>query len=158
MTVYTVHIPPGVSDPTLRADRTVFLREGFSLGAFVFGWFFLVWHRLWMAAIVWLVLAGLIAGFGYAVHAQAGFPLALLALMHLFVGVEGFDIRRWQLERHRFRMADVVTGSAREEAEYAFFHRQPEDAERTGTALPSRIVARDTTPAVIGMFPDENGR
>src|SRR5947209_13958838 len=55
MPVYTVHAPtPGGTD--LRAtDKFVFVRDGFHFWAMVFGPFWLLWNRLWLALIGWIV-------------------------------------------------------------------------------------------------------
>ena len=155
MTLYTVHVPEDTSNAVSRADRAVFLREGFSVWAFVFGWVFLVWHRLWLAALAWLVVGGLVTGIAWFFHPPAGSMLALFGLMHVFLGIEGNDLR-WRLGRRRYRLADIVSGAGLEEAEIGFFFRQP-DMQATQSIPASRVVAQDVTPSVIGMFPDERG-
>ena len=154
MAVYTVHVPEGVADHVRRADRTVFVREGFNSAAFVFGLLFLLWHRLWIALALWLLACCSIAALAWTLHPPVGSLVALLALMHLFVGVEGNDLRRWRLERRRFSLADVVTGHRREDAERAFFFRRPSEAP-VPAPPPTRRPAHDAMPAVIGMFQDE---
>lgn len=154
MALYTVHVPGDGRDPLARADRTVFVREGFNARAFAFGWLFLLWHGIWGALAVWLVLGGALAALWWFVHVSPGTIVSLVLLMHLFVGIEGNDLRRWSLGRRGFGFLDVVSGSRPDEAEYSFFVRQPE--ERVPPLQPvSRVVARDPTPSVIGMFPDE---
>ena len=154
MALYTVHVPEGGFDPLTRADRTIFVREGFNARAFVFGWLFLLWHRLWAALAAWIVFGAALSTVWWVLHLPPGPVLGIMLLMHLFVGLEGNDLRRWGLGRRRFRLLDVVSGMRREEAEYAFFVRQPEDRAPPPQAA-SRVVARDMTPSVIGMFPDE---
>lgn len=156
MALYTVHVPKDVPDQVRRADRTVFVREGFNLWALVFGWLFLIWHRLWIAALGWIVLAGAITYGAWLLHPPAGAVLTLFLLLHVFLGVEGNDLRRWRLDRRQFQLVDVVSGAGRDEAEIGFFHRQP-DERRAATGPASRMVARAATPSVIGMFPGEDG-
>ncbi len=127
MALYTVHVPDHISGLVERADRTVFVREGFSFRGFVFGWLFLAWHRLWLALVAWLVLAGVIAAGWWVLQLPPIALVVMAVLMHVFVGVEGNDLRRWRLARRRFRFADIVSGERRDEAEYAFFFRQPND-------------------------------
>lgn len=154
MALYTVHVPDSMPDLVKRADRTAFVREGFNGWALLFGFVFLLWHRLWLPVALWLgAVAGLV-GLGWAFNLSPGPAMALSALMHLFVGVEGNDLRRWGLARRGFRFADVVSGARRDDAEYAFFAGQPD--EQTAAPVPfPRYVVRNTTPAVIGMFPEE---
>lgn len=156
MAFYTVHVPKDAANPVRRADRTVFVREGFNPWALVFGGTFLLWHRLWIAALGWFVLTGAIIYGAWLLHPPAGAVLTLFLLLHVFLGVEGNDLRRGALERRRIQLVDVVSGAGRDEAEIVFFHRQP-DEPRAASGPASRVVARATTPSVIGMFPGEDG-
>jgi hypothetical protein len=156
MTIYTVHVPHDASDHVQQADRTTFVREGFSIWGLVFGWVFLLWHRLWAALAVWIVLAAVLVTLASFKILPWEAAALFWGLMHLFVGVEGNDLRRWSLDRRRFSLADIVSGPGRVDAEYAYFVRQPEEV-RSVASLPSRVVARDASPAVIGMFPDGTG-
>lgn len=155
MAVYTVHVPEGLADELRRADRTVFVREGFNGWALLFGSLFLLRHRLWIAFVLWLAVACGITAFGWVFHPPAGPLVALMVLMHLFLGVEGNDLRRWRLERRRFAMADVVTGQRSGDAELAYFLRRPSEAANPAPA-PRQRPARDVMPAVIGMFQDQD--
>ncbi len=50
MAVYTVHAPASYGvDVRTTSDRLVFVRDGFYFWAFVFSFFWLIWHRLWLA-------------------------------------------------------------------------------------------------------------
>ena len=54
MAIFTVHVPPGFDTTEERADRTAFVRDGFNGWAFLFGPLFLLRHRAWLAALLWL--------------------------------------------------------------------------------------------------------
>ena len=59
MAVYTVHEPPlkryeTDADP----ERFVFVREGFSFWAFLFGPLWMLRHRMWVEFIAYLLLVG----------------------------------------------------------------------------------------------------
>ena len=57
MSVYTVHVPPAraqASPPD--PERFVFVRDGFSFWAFLLGPLWMLWHRLWLVLIGYLVL------------------------------------------------------------------------------------------------------
>jgi hypothetical protein len=153
--LYTVHVPSDAAGEAERADRTVFVRDGFNVWGFLFGWPFLLWHRLWAPFAAWLVLACAAALLWWALGLPTA-PLALLAVVaHLFIGVEGNDLRRWALERRGYHPLDVVSAARREEAEYAFFLRQPDEPLATPLRPMPHFVQRELTPSVIGMFPDE---
>jgi hypothetical protein len=56
MPVYTVHAP-NASRADLRAtDRFTFVRDGFHVWAALLGPVWLIWHRLWLALIGWIVV------------------------------------------------------------------------------------------------------
>lgn len=157
MAIYTVHEPVHASDDVTRADVTAFIREAFTFWGFLFGPLFLLWHRLWLALLAWILVVAAIGGLAFALHVS---PLAcaiLLGLLHVFLGVEGNDLRRGGLARRGFRLADVVSGSERAFAELTFFSRR-EDAVTGEARGPANWAAMpDPTPTVIGMFP-EGGR
>ena len=48
MPAFAVLEPPGYHDTAERADRFIFLREKFSLGAFLLGPLWMIWQRLWL--------------------------------------------------------------------------------------------------------------
>lgn len=159
MSLYTVHVPDAAPDAMTRGERTVLLREGFSLTAFVFGLLYLLWHRLWIAAAVWIVLLLALLAFATVIHPPQGALVALAGLMHLYLGIEGRDLLRSSLARRGYTMRDLVSASGMEAAEAQFFTRQPE-AIRTAppvVAGAARHMNAEAVPAVIGMFPDREG-
>jgi hypothetical protein len=123
MPVYTVHAPsPGGAD--LRAtDRFVFVRDGFHLWAMVFGPFWLLWNRLWLALIGWLIFTAVFniglssLGLGRGSMFLADLVVALL------MGFEGSSLRRWTLSRGKWRQLDVVIADDADTAEHRFFER-----------------------------------
>ena len=54
MPVYTVYEPPlRKSDEAAdAADRFVFVRDKFSMWAFLFGPFWMIWRRLWLVLLL----------------------------------------------------------------------------------------------------------
>lgn len=158
MPIYTVHVPTAAPDLVAEADGTAFVREGFSARAFLFGLFYLLWHRLWLAAVLWLAaLAGIVA-LMVAFHPAAAFPAALFGLMHLYLGAEGADLVRDRLSRQSRPLRDLVSAPDRVTAETVFFTRHPLTPPPPATR---QTVARWTSPsdipAVIGVFPDGSG-
>jgi len=101
--VWTVH---------LRDDAApVLVREGFSLGAALFGPFWLALHRAWVPAAfalaAWLAVDGLTSG---------GARLVLGAGLVLLQGLSGNDLRRWSLARRGFTLAEVIVARNTETA------------------------------------------
>ena len=56
MPVYTVHAPVANNSDIRATDRFAFVRDGFHVWAFLFGPLWLVWHRLWLALIGWIIV------------------------------------------------------------------------------------------------------
>lgn len=103
--LYTIHENPEMEDAS---DRVEFVREGFSLTGFVFSIFWLLYHRLWLPALAYLVLLGALA---YVAETQmlAEEAVTVVQLMlQLLLGTVAFDLKRWALGRRGYRMAGVV--------------------------------------------------
>ncbi len=156
MATFTVHVPPGVGDGATRADRTVFVREGFCLAAFAFGPVFLLYKRLWLATCAWAVAAAALASLSHALDLSA-FPGALLFLvLAVLTGLEAGEARRRSLGRRGYIAAAVLAGVTREAGEKLFFGGPAASigANIPGVSAPRRAIPPGTgRPAVIGLFP-----
>jgi hypothetical protein len=119
MRIYTAHLAPG------RAPRLV--REGFSLGAFLFGPLWLFAHRAWVAGVIALavlVAIGVLAG----PMSGSDVPLILLLGYAALLGWNGRDLCRWSLARQGYEESHVLAG-------------------RDSDAAYARLIARDPTLA-----------
>ena len=118
MRVYTVHVF-AVSD----ADDgdAILVKEGFSWPAFLFTFFWSLWHGMWVAsagivaAVTVLAVATELLGVGEA----TSFVVQLL--FQFGIGLFGNDMRRWSLRREGFVETAVVTGADRGDAERRYF-------------------------------------
>lgn len=99
----------------------VLVREGFSWGALVFGPIWLALHRAWIPAAISLA-AFVIIGFTTQDAVQA----ALLAALVVLLGLSGYDLRRWSLDRRGFLLAQVVTGRSELDALSHLLERRPD--------------------------------
>jgi len=158
MAVFTVHEPPlRPADPVPDPERALFVRDGFSLSAFLFGPLWMLWHRMWLVLASYLVLAG---GLLAALLVVGASPSAILAtgfLIALLVGLEASTLRRVTLRRRRFREVGLVGGNDREVAERRFFATwRPEVAARPAAA--GGPVPVPQASAVVGLFPEPGGR
>ena len=97
MAVYMVLEPPRVDgDVVRRAERIAFVRDRFAWGAFLLGPLWLMWRRLWLALIGYIVVVGVVmvalrlAGVGPNWRTLAGVLIALL------LGFEAANLRRWR--------------------------------------------------------------
>jgi hypothetical protein len=121
MRIYTAHLAPG------RAPRLV--REGFSLGAFLFGPLWLFAQGAWIAGVIALALLivdGVVAG------ALPGCALILLLGYAALLGWNGRDLCRWSLARQGYEESYVLAG-------------------RDSDAAYARLIARDPTLAAADL-------
>ena len=86
MAIFTVHVPNNRDDAFSRAERTVFVRDGFSVAAFLFGPLYLLRFGAWVAAAAWIAI--LAAGFGLcrAAHLPVGVEVGLKAIAVMVIG------------------------------------------------------------------------
>lgn len=161
MTVYSVY-EPGAEAPDLvvRADRLAFVKEGFSWPAFFVPALWLIYQRMWIELIVFFVAFGALQWvFGLEPQTQALLGWASLALVALFA-FEANDLRTAALERRGYRLAGVVSGRDRADAELSFFRAWlPQQAkaakvqERTRDSQAAAPAGRGESEEVIGLFP-----
>jgi len=115
MTVYTVHVDDHDSEG---AANALFVPEGFCWRAFFFAPLWLVWHGLFLRAI--LCVAAIAAVFALLPAPARGAGLFLIAL---YCGLEGLEWRRARAVRQGHALVDVVTGDCQEDAELHFYER-----------------------------------
>jgi hypothetical protein len=123
MPVYTVHAPITVNADLRATDRFNFVRDGFHVWAALLGPIWLVWHRLWLALIGWIVFTLVMEV--ALVRLGAG-PVAIFAadgLVALLMGFEAASLQRWTLSRRNWRQLDIVVADDEESAERRFFDR-----------------------------------
>jgi hypothetical protein len=111
------------------ANGTIFVKDGFSWPAFFIPLLWLIWHRLWLALVAYLVVVAGLSGIGYL----SGFPDILSTmlglLVNVFFGLDGNNLRRRSLARRGYHEVADIVASDREEAAWRYFSaRQPEGA------------------------------
>lgn len=170
MPVYTVH---ALRTPTTSGrgvtDRFVFVRDGFRFWAFAGGAIWLLWHRLWLAMIGYLVLSFIGEVTLSLLGVSSSARLAAMLIVALMMGLEAASLQRWTLSRSKWKQVDVVVADTEEGAERRFFdrwlaHKAASDLSVTpvdrGAAPPVRphhdqsFSSPSTSDAgVIGLFP-----
>jgi hypothetical protein len=121
-----------VFEPPLRgrsagahADRFIFLRERCSLGAFVFGPLWMIWRRLWLVLLVYLVATSLIEWGLRSLETPIGARTTVYMLLQLLIAFEAANLRRWTLLRRGWTDRGIVFGDDLELAERRFFAANP---------------------------------
>jgi hypothetical protein len=163
MPIYTVHEPPlrnGVVAPD--PERFVFVRDGFNFWAFLITPLWLLWRRLWLVLLIYLVVIfGIEQAMYYASVAAAGRSLVML-LISFLIGLEASTLRRFTLARRGWRNVGLVSGTNMEAAERRFFNdwAAAGQGRSSGPAgnLPPRLPLSPTptfhTPPIVGLFPE----
>jgi len=153
-------------------DRFAFVRDGFHFWAALLSPVWLLWHRLWLALIGWIILL-LALDVGMA-RLGAGRTAILLAnvLAALLMGFEAASLRRWTLSRRNWRQLDIVVADDEEQAERRFFERwtakqralNDQSAVDRGAPPPTRDIPGQPfskpPPShgdIIGLFPEPGG-
>ena len=172
MPVYTVHAPPvDGTDMRSTTDKFVFVRDGFSFWAFVFGPVWLLYQRLWLAFAGYIVLSVAVEVVLTLLHAGGGVRFAVMAVIVMLMGLEAASLRRWTLSRRKWRQLGVVIADDKEAAERRFFDRWT--ARQRGLSNDQLAIDRGAPPPtrdipgqpfskpppvphsdIIGLFPD----
>lgn len=116
MKFWTAHLRAG-AEPVL-------VREGFSWGALIFGWIWMLLHRAWIPALL-LFAAGVIV----AALTTDGIRLVLIGVIAAIQGLFGNDLWRWSLERRGYTLAHVVAARDPDGALARLLQRRPDLAE-----------------------------
>lgn len=174
MAVYTVHQPPlakgeNAPDPS----RFTFVRDGFYVWGFLLTVLWMLRHRLWLAAVLFVAGTTLIdAGLRYA-GVTSGWRTLVFVAVAFLVGLEGATLRRWTLRRRGFTDAGVVVADDPDDAERRFFVNwqagkrpnaapPPAHAESVVrgpvTSMPRVAYPRSEPSGVIGSFPEPERR
>ena len=175
MPVYTVHAPVANGADLAATDKFTFVRDGFHFWAAVLSVLWLVWHRLWLALLGWIVVT--VAVEIGLVQLGAGRGAILLAdvLIAILMGFEAASLQRWTLSRRKWRQIDIVVADDEEAAERRFFDRWT--ARQRGLAndqwavdrggppptrhIPGQPFSKPPPPlpqgGIIGLFPEPGG-
>ncbi len=122
MKIYAVHLRRHGLDP----DRdVVMVKEGFSWPAFLLSFVWALWHRLWLAAALFVLAHAAISLGVYLLRpdsvSQAVVSLGLAAI----IGYLAADIRQHKLARQGFVLAGVVVGEDVDQAYRRFLDSEP---------------------------------
>lgn len=175
MPVYTVHAPIASGADLSATDKIVFVRDGFYFWAAVASVIWLLWHRLWLVLLGYVVLM-IALHFGMsALGAGRGTTLAVDLLLAILMGLEAASLRRWTLSRRKWRQLDIVVADDEEAAEHRFFERWSGNGRRSNDQrsvdrgappptrnIPGQSFSKPPPPlpqgGIIGLFPEPGGQ
>src|ERR1700726_1711287 len=87
MAVYTVHEPPLKTGTAPEPERFIFVRDGFSFAALLFGPLWMLRHRMWLVLLGYGAVAGALS-LVLRLHGSAGVGLIVWTLLALLLGFE----------------------------------------------------------------------
>ena len=164
-TIYTVHLPARTGKES-GVDEAVFVKDGFSWPALVIAPLWLLYHRMWLVLLGYLVI---LVGFSWlaeplAEPAQSG----IMILFAIWFALEANNFRRWTMEGTGWSFIGVATGRDRLDAEHEFFAGEanlaapaapvspvpPSPPDRLASPRPPQTPQ---TP-VVGLFPEPRPR
>ena len=156
MRTYTVHAPPGEPAP----EDYAFVKDGFSWPALFVPVLWILWHRLWLTLVWYVVYVLVLAWIGRLFGDTNAVLVALVG--GILLALEANNIRRLSLARRGWSEIGGSFGANLDEAEIRFYQRarQPAGAQSTGRRdtpapvpyAPSRAVG-DEEP-IFGLFPE----
>ncbi|MEJ0011384.1 MAG: DUF2628 domain-containing protein [Bauldia sp.] len=140
----------------------VFVKDGFNWPALFFAGPWLIYRRMWLVLIGYIVIAMGIAFLAERLVGSSGGPI--IFLLHILFALEANELRRWTLERNGYRMIGVAEGRSLEEAEIRYFGET--DTAAMAAPVPPTPPTPPTPPRpqapvkpsaeagdVVGLFP-----
>jgi len=120
MRIFTVHIKPELENAN---EKTVFIPEGFSWKALIFGVGWTLYHRLWLVSIAIAAVSGGVMyadEYGYISEASA---VILQIALSIYIGFSANDWRRDKLTRQGFITSEVVASDNQMRAQQRYFEQ-----------------------------------
>ena len=166
MPTYTIHAPPPrAGEPASDPQRFAFVRDGFHFWAFLLAPLWLLYRRLWLVLVLYLVVNGVLGVAFVVLRAPITLQVAADLLIALLLGFEAATLWRWTLTRRGWQTLGFVVGDDEENAERRFFAEWTKRATPPSPARPApepqySAPVRRGPPSgsdVIGLFPEPGG-
>jgi hypothetical protein len=163
MAIFTVHAPRMPDGVAADPAALVFVKDGFSWPALFIPAVWLIWHRLWLTLLIWLVAAVVLSILSGLAGSDAS--TAVMVLFAFWFALEANGFRRWTLERRGYVLAGVIDGRTLEEAERRWFgeaqagDRADPSPPAPPPPAPSAAAPRHAPPSpraepgIVGLFP-----
>lgn len=154
MQVFTVHKARDADAP----EAVAFVPDGFAVGAFAFGIFWLLFNRMWVVLGFTLLAIAVLTGIGYGLSLGPLAIWALSVLPNLFLGLEGHQLKRWSLERSGRTAVAVIAARSLDDAEFRYFSGAAQLRPGVQASPLSFGAAQPKPEPVLGLFPEPGGR
>lgn len=147
MALFTVLEPPDG-----KPDRVAFIPEGFAWTAFVFTFFWALWHRMWVAAaLLFAVFSVLSLAVTFDVLGSGLCSLLQFGVSLVF-GFEAWHLKESSRLRAGFRRAGLLQASCLESAELAYFAERAAAPPAPATPAPAPTRYRAAPEDTLGIF------
>lgn len=141
------------------AQKTVFIKDGLSLGALAIPAIWLLFRRMWFVFVGWLAVS---IAIGLLIPSIGPAVAVVSALFTIGFALEANTLRGWTLERKGYQLVGIIDAETREDAELRHFMQStitPQLLPPPSSYADRRPVTAVTDPsAVIGLFPTAGGR
>lgn len=154
MAIYEVYLPPQEGMPEhARWPRARLVRDGLAPLALFIPLLWLLWHRLWFAFAVYLLL---MLGFFLLDRTDVAAPAGFLALIpNLYLFLEGRRLIAARLERQGWRLASLIEAPDLDAAEQRLFSATlPPRPPRTETGPMAGLPGAGKPPVSTDDRPD----
>lgn len=148
MASYLVMTPPGGAD---EPDSARFIRDGFSFWAFVFPLFWMLWHRMWLYALLLFLVIAFIGAFAEDLRAPGAIAIAQFALS-LLVGLESGTIREAHLRSKGWALRAAFTAESLDQAEEIYFSSASWPSPRPAPAAGFTPARGPADAPALGLF------
>jgi Protein of unknown function (DUF2628) len=161
MAIYTVLAPRADGDGALDPMSVVFVKEGFCWPALFVAVPWLIFRRMWLVLVGYIVVAMVVSAAGSAVGPlSAGVAIVIL---HFLFALEANELRRWTLARRGYSPIGILEAHGLEEAEIRYFAAAETAVDETPAppappvppARPALGMIQPSAEAgdVVGLFP-----
>ncbi len=114
MNIYSVY-----TDSTKKKNNPILIKQGFSLVAGIFNFFWAIYHKMWLVASMIFIVA-LTIGSATSLCLVYSVNVAILFLFGFFSS----EIQEYYAVRRGFELSDIVLSQTEEEAELRYYMRE----------------------------------
>ncbi|WP_341756232.1 MULTISPECIES: DUF2628 domain-containing protein [unclassified Candidatus Tisiphia] len=110
MNIYSIYVNPQKKD-----NDFIIIKQGFSLFAALFNMFWALYHRMWIALIITLIISIAMSNLGFA-HFTFASRIAIMLIFGFFAA----DMREYDLQRKKYQLTEIILAKSEIEAELKF--------------------------------------
>ncbi|MEP3524309.1 MAG: DUF2628 domain-containing protein [Hyphomicrobiales bacterium] len=153
-------LPHALPQERAAGEDVRFIRDCFLFSALIFPAVWLLWHRLWISFVVFILL--MTSFIFIADIINPALVVFLNALVGLYLGFEGANLKAIKLKNSGWHEVGVVIANDEEEAEMRFFSKRANESamedvvsiQPTKPKRPIRVPHTSQKPhPIIGGFP-----